>query len=493
MFFMILVTPNQMKLLETTANNSGTSYEQLMLNAGEILAEEIVAKSNSDSNILFLCGNGNNAGDCFVASKILTEKCYTNVTVALLCGSPKTELAKKTFEDISEEVTILESLKDIKQSFEDSDIICDGIFGTGFHGEIPKDIQQVLLTPTKAYKIAVDVPSGIDCKNGTVSNGTLKADETITFAFSKLGMMVYPACWYCGEIKTVDIGITSTHYDTCIDNKVQSLTADSVRLPYRSDLGNKGTFGRVLHVTGSKNMVGACIMAGKSALRCGVGLVTISTKNPELLPITMPEPTYISRDFYDIFETLEKSTALLIGCGLGTAEKSVELFKYVVKYAECPLIIDADGINILSNCIDIIDKKKAILTPHPLEMSRLAKIPVKEVQSNRLEVATEFAKKHSCVVILKGANTIVTDGKRSFVDMVANSGMSKGGCGDVLAGMVSSFVAQGMDLFEASKLSVYIHSQSGLNCANRLSKYAMLPTDVIEEIPKVIKTLAKER
>jgi NAD(P)H-hydrate epimerase len=490
---MILVTPNQMKMLEATANSDGTSYEQLMLNAGKTLADEIVLKADSDSNILFLCGNGNNAGDCFVAGRILIENGFENVAIALLCGSPKTELANKTFDEIPEEVKVLTILEDIKECFTNSDVICDGIFGTGFHGELPKEVQKLLSMPTKAYKIAVDIPSGVDCKTGTVSNGTLHADETITFAYDKLGMAVYPACEYCGEVKVADIGITANHYDTCIEDRVQSLTADTVRLPYRSDLGNKGTFGRVLHVTGSKNMVGACIMAGKSALRCGVGLVTICTKNPELLPITMPEPTYISRDFYDIFETLEKSTALLIGCGLGTAEKSVELFRYVVKYAECPLIIDADGINILSNCIDIIDNKKVILTPHPLEMSRLAKVPVKEVQSNRLGVATEFAKKHKCVVVLKGANTIVTDGKRSFVDTVANSGMSKGGSGDVLAGMVSSFVAQGMDLFEASKLSVYIHSQCGLNCADRLSKYAMLPTDVIEEIPNVIKTLAKER
>ena len=230
-------------------------------------------------------------------------------------------------------------------------------------------------------------------------------------------------------------------------------------------------------------------MASKSALRCGVGLLTICTENYDLLPISMPEPIYLNRNFDDISKELQKSTGVLIGCGLGTCEKSVELFKYVVNNAECPLIIDADGINILSNCIDIIKNKQVILTPHPLEMARLTKLSINEVQSNRLDVATKFAKQYNCVVILKGANTIVTDGKHTFIDTVANSGMSKGGSGDVLAGIVSSFVAQGVPLIDACKLSVYIHSQSGLNCAKKLSVYSMLPTDVINEIPNVIKSI----
>lgn len=489
---MNLVTPKQMKVLESTADSNGVSYEQLMLNAGNRLSIEIKKHTQSNNKIVFLCGNGNNAGDCFVASNILVQDSSLDIYIAMLCGEPKTELSKKMFNTLSAKINILYDLDTIKSNIESAQVLCDGIFGTGFHGEIPENIQEVLSVDTKAYKIAVDVPSGVNCSTGQVSQGTLKSHETITFAYTKLGMILYPANIYCGKIITVDIGITQEHYTSSIDNAISLLDVNSFKLPKRSNLGNKGTFGRVLHVTGSKNMLGACIMASKSALRCGVGLVSICTENHDLLPLTMPEPIYINRTKEDISKALEKSTGVLIGCGLDTTTESIELFKYVVDIAKCPLIIDADGINILSNCIDIINNKRVILTPHPLEMSRLAKISVEEVQSNRIGIATEFAKEHNCIVILKGAGTIITDGKQSFIDTTANSGMSKGGSGDVLAGIVSSFVAQGMDLLEACKLSVYIHSASGCRCAERLTPYSMLPTDVINEIPNVIKSIANK-
>jgi NAD(P)H-hydrate epimerase len=495
-----------MKSLEAIADSTGNTYRQLMLTAGERLYEEIVQAINNNNNtnnnnhegyhksIVFLCGNGNNAGDCFVACNILSQRLpldATTITVAMLCGEPKTPLAQETFKPIIAipKVSITHDLTHTTKAIAECDVLVDGIFGTGFHGELPQDIQRVLATPTKAYKLAVDIPSGVNCNTGEVSLGTLSADSTITFAYPKLGMFLPPADTYCGSVTVADIGITETHYQTVIDNYVTLLTKDVVSLPKRSDFGNKGTFGRVLHVTGSSNMLGACIMASRASLRCGVGLVTVSTPKYELLPLTMPEPIYIGRDHTSLDTAIAKASAVLIGCGLGTGEDSIETFTHVLNRAECPLIIDADGINILANCIDIIDGKRVVLTPHPLEMSRLAKVSVSEVQSNRMKVSTDFAKAHQCVVVLKGANTIVTDGTHTYVDNTANSGLSKGGSGDVLAGMVASFVAQGMPLLEACKLSVYLHTRCGVACATRLTKYSTLPTDMVEELPKQIRLL----
>lgn len=489
-----LVTPQQMKSLENVANSMGVSYERLMLNAGERLFQRLNCLINATvcNSVTFLCGNGNNAGDCFVAvDKLVNLHNIEHVTVAMLCGEPKTTLAKETFQKIVDnpKVSILYDTIKIKRKVHGCNVLCDGIFGTGFHGELPEHIQEVLKAVEASTTIAVDIPSGVNCNTGEVSKGTLRVDETITFGYSKLGMALSPAKDYCGRVTVVDIGITEEHYCTALNGETFPLTKQSVHLPYRSDFGNKGTFGRVLHVTGSNRMVGACIMASKSALRCGVGLVTISIDSHELLPLAMPEPIYIGRDCDSLATALAKSKAVLIGCGLGTESKSVETFKYVVQHAECPLIIDADGINILSTCIEIIKNRRVILTPHPLEMSRLTNLPVEYIQGNRVEVAVTFAKKYDCVVILKGANTIITDGKTTYVDSTANSGMSKGGSGDVLAGMVSSFVAQGMELLEASILSVYLHSQCGIHCSERLTKYSTLPTDLILEIPNAIKQL----
>lgn len=486
---MNLVTPNQMKLLEATADMNGISYERLMLNAGGILADTIREHSSNDDKILFLCGNGNNAGDCFVASTILSDS-FDSIKIAMLCGEPKTQLSKKMFQSIPKNVSILYDFENIQKSFKDSTIICDGIFGTGFHGELPENVQEVLKIHTDALKIAVDIPSGINCKTGEVSNGTMVADITLTFAYQKLGMMLYPAKNYCGNIIVADIGITEEHYQECIETPIEILSHDNVKLPNRVETGHKGTFGRLLHVTGSKNMLGACIMASKSSLRCGVGLLVICTEDNSLLPLSMPEPIYIPRNYSDISKELKRASAILIGCGLGTNDQSIGIFNHVIKNATSPIIIDADGINILSQRIDIIKNKKVILTPHPMEFSRLTRLSLEEIQSNRLEIAVNFAKKYQCTLILKGSgDTIITDGNSATICNVANSGMGKGGSGDVLAGIISSFVAQGLSPIEACKLGVYIHSQSGLNCAKKFGKFSMLPSDVIQEIPNVLKTL----
>lgn len=481
-----VVTPKQMKLLEATADRSGTSYEDLMLNAGERLANTI----EDSSKILFLCGNGNNAGDCFVASRILSEGACKDVTIGMLCGEPKTELSKKMFSLIPKSVRILYDLEDIKHAFKYSNVVCDGIFGTGFHGEIPESIQDLLSNETNAFKVAVDIPSGIDCKTGEVSNGTMSADVTLTFAYEKLGMVLYPADKYCGKVVVADIGITEEHYRECISTPIEVLSKDNVQLPKRIEKGHKGTFGRLLHVTGSRNMLGACIMASKSALRCGIGLLTICTESSDILPLAMCEPIYIPRNYDDISKELKRTQAILIGCGLGTGNQSVGTFNHVVKNAQSPIVIDADAINILSKNMNVIKDKDVVLTPHVAEFSRLTGKSVEEIQRNRLAISLEFAKKYRCTLILKGSgDTIITDGKSAYICNVANSGMGKGGSGDVLAGMISSFIAQGLSLIDACKLAVYVHSQAGLNCAKRLGKYSMLPTDVIEEIPNVIKSL----
>jgi NAD(P)H-hydrate epimerase len=208
----------------------------------------------------------------------------------------------------------------------------------------------------------------------------------------------------------------------------------------------------------------------------------------------MPEPIYLGRDIPSLDREISKASAVLIGCGLGTGEDSVETFKYVLNTVKCPTVIDADGINILASRIDIdtIRGRNIVLTPHPLEMSRLTNMSVEDVQNNRFEVAITFAKKYQCVLVLKGANSIITNGEDVYIDTHPNSGLAKGGSGDVLAGIISSFMAQGLSPFEASKLGVYLHSQCGLACAERLTEYSCLPTDLIEEIPNQIKGMSIE-
>jgi len=265
-----------------------------------------------------------------------------------------------------------------------------------------------------------------------------------------------------------------------------------IKLKKRAKESNKGDFGKVLCICGSYTMPGAAIMAVRAALRCGVGLtnLAIEEKAYPLVASSLPESVftlYKENDFEALKSALKSATCVLIGCGLSKSDLALEALKLVIENSLVPIIIDADGINLLSEHIDLLKNKKApvIITPHPKEMSRITGKEVSFIQKNREEVAKETSKKLNVTVVLKGSGTIVTDFENVYINETGNPGMAKGGSGDVLAGMLASFVAQGYDLFTASKYAVYLHGLAGDRCAEKYSQVAMLPTDIIEELPNV--------
>ncbi len=511
---MQIVTPFQMRKIECVSDELGNTYSDLMESAGFSLAE-IIKKYGQGKKILFLCGNGNNAGDCFAAIRYLFETDF-EMSVALLCGNPKSILAVQNYEKIKDKVLVTDNYNEIISLVENADIICDGVFGTGFHGGLSDSIKKIFSYTDGKYKIAVDVASGGDCLNGNVSEGTFKADVTLTFGLLKTGMTQYPLKEFCGKIIVADIGITDESIFKALQFPAISeeftkpcsihLTDDSFiksNFSKRKADCHKGNFGKLLTVCGSNPMSGACVMAGKSALRCGVGtLTTASTeKCTDRIAFNIPESMTVSLDcdengFLLCEENLElliqksaECSAMLIGCGLGVTNDTRKLVYRLVKNAECPLIIDADGINCISNCIEIIKEAKCtpILTPHPKEFSRLINCDVKEVQSNRVSLALKFAVEYNCAVILKGAGTIIATPETLYINNTGNSGMSKGGSGDVLAGMVSSFVAQGYSPLVSAVSAVYFHGLSGDLSAEKFSQTAMLPTDMIDTLGEVFK------
>lgn len=512
MYKKILVTPKQMKMLEEESDKAGVSYEMLMENAGTALAfilrsmlqsidENFTAKRPSE--VIFLCGNGNNAGDCFVAARYLKEMNISS-KIFLLCGEPKTELAKLNFEKIID-IPVIRDERKMAEILEYSliDIKVDGIFGTGFHGQLPENVKEIL-SLCKGTNFAVDVPSGGNCKTGAVSEGVLKADITVTFGGRKFGMSQYPLKEYCGDIKVADIQIPESVYEM-IDYPVTEIDDSFVKclIPKRKVDSNKGDFGRLLNVCGSVNMPGAAMMAACAAARTGVGLLTVCTpkeyvahfasKLPEalFLPLNTTESgTYIADSYEKIMKAAQKATTVLIGCGLGVSDDSRELVKKLIININCPIILDADGINCITDCIDIIRQTKSdiILTPHPLEMARLCGVTATEIQSDRLKYSKKFAKEYDCVVVLKGAGTIVAYPQGAFVCTTGNSGMSKGGSGDILSGIIASLKAQGI----ASAVGVYIHGKAGDIAAEKHSMQSMLPTDIIDELGGIFKDYEKE-
>ena len=547
---MQIVSPKQMAKIENRSEELGVSKKQLMENAGKALAGIIddycrnePSISPEEKSIVFLAGKGNNGGDCFAAANNLIYRGY-RITVISIGGKPVSDLAAEMYDRLprdrvefidgyrSENVEAALEAAELDYmtvpAFRDGEksgdsplddimkkeqqrmrlvkgailrayVIVDGVFGTGFHGQLDKDAASVFAIGSGAYRIAVDVPSGGNCSSGTISNGIFKADETVTFGFLKTGMTQYPLKKYCGKITIADIGIPCKAVDVIEDERKyyrieRNHLAD---FPTKRDKdAHKGTFGTVLIIAGSSSMRGAAAFAALGALRSGAGLVRVASveKCIDTVSTLVPEATYIELEADDygfmlfdssksaLLEAMEKADAVVIGCGMGVTPDTVEITKLVTQNAKCPVIIDADGINCIASDIDILVKKQSdvIITPHVGEMARLLNCEKHMVADNRIVVAEKYAEQFGIIVVLKGAGTVVADSHITAANHTGNPGMSVGGSGDILAGMIGSIAAQGCSAIDSACAGVYMHGLAGDAAAEKLGQEAMLPRDIID-------------
>ncbi len=273
-----------------------------------------------------------------------------------------------------------------------------------------------------------------------------------------------------------------------IVNSITNRTTDS----------HKGHYGRAFCVVGSFGMAGAAIISGLSCLRCGVGICDICLSNTiyPIVATNIPEAVYsIYSDEIECYKILcnelSKATAVLVGCGRGNTNETKNIVKYLLENSNTPLIIDADGINVLKNHIDILEARKfpTVITPHLGEMSRLTGHSTKYIKEHKESVVTEFAAKYNVIVVLKDHETVVASPKEeTYLNHTGNPGMATGGSGDMLAGMITSFIAQGYDPFECAVAGVHLHGMAGDMAKEELTEAAMLPSDMIRMLPKVFKT-----
>ena len=501
---MQLVSPLEMMKLEEQANKQGCTYDMMMEQAGNGLADHLekTAKKLGVGSMLFLCGNGNNAGDCFVAANRLAAQ--YSVTVALVAGIPKTRTAYTKYR-MMQSVNVLTEQAKIEEAVRNTVLVVDGVFGIGFRGELTPFLQTlfgIIDADSEKYCVAVDIPSGGSGLNGSVAAGTPHCKKTITFGAAKVGLFITPLLEYCGEIHLVDIGIPEEVFKE-IGYAVTRIDAQQVQtyLPKRPLNGHKGMFGRLLCVTGSRNMPGAAILAARAALRSGIGTICVASdinvcrmlvgSTPEcmMLPLPTDQDGKISQlAGAPILEYAKSCSAVLIGCGLGQSDSLKHLVPTLLSQIEIPIILDADGLNVIASGIDILQKAKApvVLTPHPAEMARLLGVSADDVQKDRLGAAKRLAARFpKTVVVLKGAGTVVATAEHAFINTTGNSGMSKGGSGDVLAGMIAALTAQGIAPQQAALIGVYLHGLAGERAAEALSRRSMLPTDLIAQLPAV--------
>lgn len=504
-----ILTTEQMSLAEKSSEKFGVSLSELMDNAALCLSNAITktAYKSSLKNILILVGSGNNGGDGLVCANTLISNSL-NVKIVLAQGEPRTELAKTAFSNLSKNADII-PINDAETQIEWADIIVDAVFGTGFHGNLPDEIASLFrkVNESGSIKIACDLPSGVNAKNGFVSEGTIKCDFTVCFHALKLGLLLSPAKEYCGEIEICDIKIPEQAEES-FEFEINKLDKSLVKklLPPRPDNAHKGTFGKLLCVCGCSDYRGAAAISTMSALRTGVGLVNLCSVEDVIssLSSAIYEATYtklnhdehgfISCDNTDkIIELSKTSNAILLGCGLGKSPHTISLVKEIIEQAEIPIIIDADGINCLCENINVLKNTKAkiILTPHPAEFSRLLGIPVSEFLENRFDLVKEFCSEYNVTVLSKSTQSIVVSNncRKVYLSDVGNSALSKGGSGDLLAGIVASLTAQGTDSVSACAIGQFILGRSAEILTEKMSKRSVIARDILDILPFVLKEI----
>ena len=507
---MKLVTAAQMRAIEVSCVEAGVSLDALMENAGLAVAEA-VRDEFWDRNELFgkriviLIGPGNNGADGFVVGRHLTA--WGAKVTAVLYAVRKSPDPKRSAAEQAD-VTVVDGTTNsgaekLQQQLETSDLIIDAVLGTGASRSISEPLSSILFMALESAVpvIALDLPTGLNSDTGKFDVAGLPADHTLMLGYPKLGPAVVGDPTITGTVSILDIGIPDG-LDSQLDTDLLTSDLAASYQPERALDGHKGIFGSTLIVGGSEEFLGAVAMVTDAATRSGVGLTFVATPEPAYRQIAgnVPEALYRSLPVSAngnldpseaaqiVLETARRSTSLVLGPGMGADPDSSEFLSIVLSQIdnELPLVLDADALNILANSHLWWERfeNPAVLTPHPGEMGRLMGITTEEVQNNRISTTREAANKFGKTVVLKGAATLIAnpDGRLAVSPWI-NTGLAKGGSGDVLAGLLGGLLAQEPnELFEMASLAVYTHGYEAEFARLELGETGMRASDVIDRL-----------
>ena len=459
----------------------------LMENASRCVADILLQKNPQPRRVLVVCGKGNNGGDGLAVARLLKEAGWNPVVVLLGNVSElKADPAENWSRARSAGVTCVEDPEgaQLEKLIGESDLVIDALFGTGLTKPLEGAYSAAVQKINRAGKevISIDIPSGLSSDSGSLIGPSIKANSTVALAALKYSHILSPACKMCGEIHVVDIGIPT-------DATTIVVRAKDIRriLPHRPADSHKGTFGHAVVVGGSPGKTGAAYMAGKSALRCGAGLVTvacfpqiqpvIASLGPELMTFAVNSPS-------DLTTFLLDKTATAIGPGIGISKETNDLFQDVVTQFKGPLVIDADGLNLLAKKeTQLLERKKSstILTPHPGEMARLMNTDTASVQKDRVTMAKRLSAKTGAIVVLKGYRTIVAHpDEKAWIVPTGGQALASAGTGDVLTGIITGFLAQGLKPVEAALAGVYLHGLTSNIFEARYPQQPMNALDILD-------------
>lgn len=540
-----IVNSSQMKAIDDyTIKKVGIPAVVLMERAALSVACQVKKHADKQERILAVCGTGNNGADGIAAARILALEGY-QVRILFIGEEDKASLLAK------QQLSIVRNLGitiDNNIVITEYTIIIDALFGIGLSRDITgvyKDIIEKINAGGHTV-FSVDIPSGLSADTARPMGISVKADYTITFGLNKIGMILYPGCEYAGCVTVADIGFPQLAV-TAVNSRFFSYEdSDLDKLPKRKNYSNKGTYGKVLIIAGSKGMSGACYFSAKAAYRMGAGLVKVVTSSenriilqsqlPEALIYTYEEAFFDEIVLKEIINELNWADVIVIGPGIGISDNSKRLLEVVLSKSKVPLILDADGINLLSRKINLLEQlpmqnmqmhsndelrntqesiydkiynenasswdrtigvdrialiksclpKNTVLTPHLKELSGLLNISVSKIAEGLIDIADQCVTNNDLIFAIKDARTIVASQNERYINVTGNNGMATGGSGDVLTGIIAALIAQGMASKDAAKLGVFIHGLAGDKVSEAKGNYALMASDIIDALSMVI-------
>lgn len=499
---MKVVTSKEMAKIEAKAILKGASSIEFMEEAGvqvARLAHAYVERHDLVKQVTLLAGKGNNAGDAYVAGIHLLNMGYTVDALQLTHFSECSELCQiNQTKFFNAGGLVREVLTPNDLALPLNGLIIDGIFGTGFKGEIQEPLASIIykVNYSKLPIIAIDIPSGLDGNTGIASEQTIIATETAFLGFPKTGFFLKDGWNYVGKLRYVDFGLP---FKSTKDAKADFITVDAsdmkTLMPAISPNRNKYQAGYVACLAGSLHMPGAAILSATAALSTGSGIVKLfypeemaselGNSPPELIKVP-----YVDKEHKMIVEKLNKASASFIGPGIGIATSTCKLIKKILPQIEKPIVIDADALNIISNNKTEFPKN-AVLTPHKGEMERLLGVEAEQpLDMAFINSCKAYAEKHLVTLILKGGPTFIfAPNVPVYINMTGDPGMATAGSGDVLTGLIASLLAQGLTCHESALLGTFLHGISGEMAAGEKTSYCMIASDIIRHFPEAFKTL----
>lgn len=491
---MNILTVEEMRKSETyTMKQKNITSLDLMESAGTALFNSLTDELiKEEDQICIVCGTGNNGGDAMVVARHLIKAGYkTNIIVV---GNPskitwENKVNLKYLYELKVSVRWLNdniTVEKFKQLLSKSTVVIEGLFGIGLNREIKGHYYKVIdiINKTEIFTISIDIPSGM-MENGMVAGICVRADVTFVIEPYKIGNLINDALDYSGKIVTVDIGLM-----TETDNHIYFIDEDEIQfLKKRKKNSHKYNYGSVLIIGGHVGMTGAPQMSAISAMRTGSGLCTIGINDKYYSHLNQIYPELMVMPFNNINELkyiMNKKDVIAFGPGLGRDDDYNSVLEYLINL-NIPLIIDADGIFYLKNLLDKIKTpNNIIITPHYGELAMLLNTTSQDVMKDPLAYIDELTGKYALTIVLKGCCTIIAHKNKRYFSTYGNAGMATAGSGDVLTGIIASLIGQGMEVLEACKTGVFLHSKAGTLAANKLGEMFMIATDIIKCLPQTI-------